>query len=379
MKSNSSARTTQERPRLLWVGNYRTTGGISVITRRFFSDPAVHQLFSVKIQDQSFPDQFETKLFKVLKIPRGIILIIWNMIVFRPAIVHIHTAYLNGFLRDGIMALLAKWLGAKTAITFHPGYKNLPQIYAEGERWLKWLTRKVVPRVDAVVANGKSYKDFLVSEFGHENVHVIQNPVSDEEIPNIPDNYLDRERIVFFAGLLDWRKGVYELLQAAEKVPDASFIIYGRTIQRLDQEKFYEAYHACKAKDRVHLDIGWGEGKVFEYMNKARLLALPSWGESLPLILEEAVLCGLPVIATPVGVITDYIQDGIHGCIIQPGDIDALAKAIHKILDDEKWALEISKRNKVYGRQFLRSQVHQRLFEMYDDLLADGIDHKTKL
>jgi hypothetical protein len=59
----------------------------------------------------------------------------------------------------------------------------------------------------------------------------------------------------------------------------------------------------------------------------------------------------------------------VHGCLIEPGDVDALAVSINKILSEESWALEVSRRDRILGRTFLQSEVHPRLFSMYDQLL----------
>jgi glycosyltransferase involved in cell wall biosynthesis len=255
-------------------------------------------------------------------------------------------------------------------MSFHPGLKSLPELYYEGAGWLKWLTRQVVPRLDAIEASGPSYADFFYAEFGHENVRVVPNPVSDEALPQTLSEYDTREQIVLFVGFLVQRKGVFELLRAAEEVPGARFVMLGRAPTPADMKAFQAAYDACTARDRIDLDIGWKDlHQVYECMERARLLALPSWGETLPLVLGEALLCGLPVVTTPVGVIGDYVQDGVHGCLIEPGDAEALAAAIRGILDDPAWAAEVSARNRVFGRQFLASEVHARRFEIYEQLL----------
>jgi len=360
-----------KKPRLLWVGPLRTIGGITVITKRFLSDPEVHARYDVKVQDQGYLGPLNSyDLLRPLKIPIALILILWNMIGFRPDLVHVHTSYGLGFLRDGLIALIAKFFGAKVVMTFHSGGTSLPDMYANGPSWLQRLSHIVIFRMDALVANGSSYKTFLQGEFSHQNIYIMPNPVTDERIPVALPDYRSRAPIVFFAGFLGKRKGVFELLKAAEKVPEARFIIYGKDERPGGMKAFYEALNASNARDRIDLDVGYGVERVFQYMQQARLLALPSWGETMPLILEEAILCGLPVVTTPVGVISDYIEDGVHGHLIEPGDVNALAQAINHILCDVEWAEKVAERNRDFGRQFLRSEVHAKMFRMYDQLLS---------
>ena len=170
-------KTARNKLRILWVGNWRVKGGISIVTEHFMKDPKIHTRYDVKVQDQSFPGEWnENPVLKVLKLPRGVILILWNCLRFKPDIVHIHTPYNNGFLKDGIMATLAKWLGHKVVVTFHPG-NSLIEDYKNAPAWLKALTDFVIPRCDALIALGKSYQEFLVELYHHPFVALIPNPV----------------------------------------------------------------------------------------------------------------------------------------------------------------------------------------------------------
>ncbi len=332
-------------------------------------DPVIHTLYNVKVQDQSFPGEWnETPVLKVLKLPRGILLILWNCLSFKPDIVHIHTPYGKGFLKDGIMAILAKWLGHKVILTFHPG-NSLIEDYKNAPAWLKALTGFVVPRCDGLIALGKSYQEFLVELYHHPFVVTIPNPVDDEQVAKAPQDYDQRVPIVFFAGLLNERKGAFDLIKAIDKVQvgDVKFIIQGSPPTPRDKITFQQTYAACRAKEKVQIE-GWGP--VFEHMNRARMVVLPSHGESLPVIIAEAVACGIPVITTPVGVIPDYIQDGVHGLLVTPGDVDELVRAIEYVLAHPQWASTVAHNNAEFGKIFLQSRVHLLLMRVYDKLLG---------
>jgi glycosyltransferase involved in cell wall biosynthesis len=362
--------TIRDKPRILWVGNWRVEGGISVVTDRFMRDPIIRARFNVKVQDQSFPGKWNENIFlKYLKIPRGIFLILWNCLRFKPDIVHIHTPYQNGFFRDGIMAMLAKWCGKKVVLTFHPG-NSLIEDYQCASPWLKPLTDFVLPRCDALIALGKSYQEFLIGLYHHPNIVVIPNPVDDEQVTKISRDYSQRESLVLFAGLLNERKGVFDFIKAIDKIPlnGVKYIIKGRTLTSRDEYILNQTFTECHSKGKIKIE-NWGP--VYELLERACLVVLPSYGESLPIIIEEAIACGLPVIATPVGVIPDYLQDGIHGLLVKPGDIDGLAKAIEYVLTDKQWAAKVARSNREFGKIFLRSRVHSALMQVYERLLAD--------
>ena len=48
----------------------------------------------------------------------------------------------------------------------------------------------------------------------------------------------------------------------------------------------------------------------------------------------EAMAVGLPVISTPVGGIPEAVTDGVEGCLVLPGDVAALSRALDRLLSD---------------------------------------------
>ncbi len=67
------------------------------------------------------------------------------------------------------------------------------------------------------------------------------------------------------------------------------------------------------------------------YLSAADFLALPSHYESFGLVLLEALACGTPVVATPVGAAPDIIQEGINGILAPCPDEVAIARAITRM------------------------------------------------
>ena len=66
----------------------------------------------------------------------------------------------------------------------------------------------------------------------------------------------------------------------------------------------------------------------------ADIFVLPSMADNLPLVLQEAMACGTPLIGFDVGGIRDLVRHGETGLLVNPGDGEALSDAILAIIED---------------------------------------------
>ena len=85
---------------------------------------------------------------------------------------------------------------------------------------------------------------------------------------------------------------------------------------------------------RVHR-LGPADPRLLQLQQQADLFCLPSHGDAAPWAVLEAMACGTPVIATPVGGIADMLDAGRAGTLVQLGDRAGLAEAIGVLLADE--------------------------------------------
>jgi glycosyltransferase involved in cell wall biosynthesis len=91
--------------------------------------------------------------------------------------------------------------------------------------------------------------------------------------------------------------------------------------------------------DKVNI-VGWVRHEQLpDYLNKMKLIVMPSLTEGLPNVMLEAMACGTPILATPVGAIKDIIADGSNGFIIQENLPEKIAQDVNTILTSKKMEL----------------------------------------
>jgi glycosyltransferase involved in cell wall biosynthesis len=81
---------------------------------------------------------------------------------------------------------------------------------------------------------------------------------------------------------------------------------------------------------------------VSQALDEATALFLPSRSEGMGRVIVEAFCRARPVVATRVGGIPDLVEDGTNGLLVEPGDTNALADAIVRILTDRELAERLS-------------------------------------
>jgi glycosyltransferase involved in cell wall biosynthesis len=118
---------------------------------------------------------------------------------------------------------------------------------------------------------------------------------------------------------------------------------------------------------------GWlGPQQVAQRMAQADVLVLPSYDEGLPLVILEAMAQGVAVVCTPVGEIAQFITDEQEALFVQPGDSQALARQIQRVLADDALRSRLETAGqRLYARRFSMERFCTdiaRLHEQHFDL-----------
>lgn len=180
--------------------------------------------------------------------------------------------------------------------------------------------------------------DLAVSYSTAVDRHLATNGVRDRiVVPYFPTmsraysgGHATRRRVVF-AGRVVSPKGVGVLIRAARHV-EAELVVCGDGWQLAAMRRLARRLGVA---DRVRF-MGWLDPEqLARELAEASVLALPSlWPEPFGLVGIEALAAGRPVVASATGGVRDWLDDGVSGLCVKPGDVRALARALAELLAD---------------------------------------------
>lgn len=130
-------------------------------------------------------------------------------------------------------------------------------------------------------------------------------------------------RILFVGGDLE-RKGGLDLLAAYRSLPAGMVELH--LVTRSDVPDYPGVF--------VHKNLEPNSQALIRLYQSSDIFVLPTHGEAFGIAAVEACAVGLPVIATPVGGLTDIVKDGETGRLIPPGDRAALIHALRILIED---------------------------------------------
>ena len=139
--------------------------------------------------------------------------------------------------------------------------------------------------------------------------------------------------VALFVGVLERYKAVDVLADAwrlaAPRVPQATLHLVGRgTLREVPERLVAELPEQTRWTERLETD------EVARTLDEATVLVLPSRSEGLGRVVVEAFCRGRGVVASRVGGIPDLVDDGTTGILVSPGDPQALADALVRVLSD---------------------------------------------
>ena len=273
----------------------------------------------------------------------------------------------------------------------------------------EWLTEYdpaiIEPRIreaDLIVSCSNYFSESIRAGWPQyaDRCRTIYNGVAlDQFAPRDPRSPRPPAPRLLFVGRVCPDKGVHVLVEAFEKVlrrfPDAQLKIVGpvapnqkavavnlsREQSVRDLARWYRRPYIPQLKEkmsplaaqRIEITGEVSREVLIEHYRQADLFVLPSiWVEGFGIPIVEAAALGVPTVATRRGGMPEVVVDGQTGLLVEPGDSDALAQAILKVLEDEQ--LRTSMGEAAHARvveRFTWERVAEALLAEYQRVLGD--------
>lgn len=196
------------------------------------------------------------------------------------------------------------------------------------------------------------------------NIKVIHNAAM-----SMTDRYSDTmPKRVIAVGRLDYQKGFDRLIEAWDEVcknhNDWQLDIFGQgewrdMLQRMiDERGLNETAHINKPTN----DIGR------EYANSS-MLVMSSHYEGFPMVMIEAMAAGLPIVTFDFKCgPRDIIRDGVNGLLVRDGDIQGLAAAMMRLMDDDGLRHRMGKEARKVVDTYSEERVMEQWVELFSSL-----------
>jgi glycosyltransferase involved in cell wall biosynthesis len=229
------------------------------------------------------------------------------------------------------------------------------------------MTRLVLSRCDRITAISRALADAATATgIPPARIAVIPNGVNAEQFvpPAGP-----RQDVLLFVGTLIKRKGADYLLRAmpgiATRHPAVQLVVVG---EGPEQSALEQLAGALGIAPQVQFIGQQPRDRIRDWMQRAKLLVLPSLEEGLGVVLLESLACGTPIVASNVGGIPDVVVPEV-GLLVPPADPERLAEAVDQLLGDEARWQQMSRQ----GRQRVESdyawpKIAAQFVTMYKDL-----------
>ncbi len=276
-------------------------------------------------------------------------------------IIHFHLSEPGSAIRKLLFFFPTYLCGKKTIVHFHA---FSPDTTINGSK--QWVYRYIFSRANKVVVLSNTWKEAVYEAFKIDNIEVVYNPCTTV----VSENRYSKQKNILYAGAVNARKGYADMIRAFAKIAheycDWNIVFAGngeiKEGRALAKELGIE--NQCKF-------LGWLNGEQKDKAFKeAAIFCLPSYAEGFPMAVLDAWSYGLPVITTPVGGIPDVAKNGENMLVFEPGDVDALADCMQRLITDEILYDRIKKASINFAEnKFSLKEINTQIGNIYNELI----------
>ena len=240
---------------------------------------------------------------------------------------------------DAVWAIMANWAGF-AALFFKFRFPQVPFIltlqegdpisYIKRKVWFVYpLFKKIFLKADTIQAISNYLADWA-SDMGYKGqVIVIPNGVDVNRF-KIQDSGFRNNKILITVSRLVKKNGVADIIKALKHLPEDV------KLKVLGSGPLESELKLLATGLPVEFVGSVSQEDIPKYLHNADTFVRPSLSEGFGISFIEAMAAGLPVIATPVGGIVDFLKDGETGLFCEVNNPESIATQVKKLIDNDK-------------------------------------------
>jgi glycosyltransferase involved in cell wall biosynthesis len=293
-------------------------------------------------------------------------------------LIHVHG---HPYPSSLIAAKIAKRYSKPLVLTQHNTFIAYEGIIWDHAEWLNdyAIGKQVLKEADKIVVVSNATKKYVLSLGANpEKIEVLHNGVDLNRFQSLTGKKDEMRKklgitkdscVVLTVRRLVYKNGIDTLIESAKKAvkqnPRLVFIVVGKGP---DFEEVKERIRQLGIQKNFRLTGFISDEDLPFYYNAADFFVLPSKsGEGLPLVALEAMACGVPVIATNVGGISEVLNED-YGKLVPSNSSESLAEAILEFSHRDLSALKKDLRKMVEQKYSWDKNV-EKLVEIYEELI----------
>lgn len=309
---------------------------------------------------------------KIFKFIHFYLKLVKALIYFKPNLVYFTmTPTGPSFYRDALIVWITKCFKPQLILHLHgKGINNK----IKSSKFHRAFYNKIFHNTH-VIHLSKSLKKDLENVSTSYFSYVLPNGIKEGSFKDQNSNPDKKAPSILFLSNLAENKGVYTLLDAAKILKNKSIPFYlnfvGKETKVISANDFNSKVKQLGLEGRVkYLGPKYDEEKNC-VLSEADIFAFPTYNDCFPLVILEAMQAGLPIISTYEGAISDIIEDGRTGYIIDYKDPITLANKLQYLIDNPE-KREFFGKNAVdrFQKNFTLSQYENNLHKIL--LRIDG-------
>lgn len=216
-----------------------------------------------------------------------------------------------------------------------------------------------------IVYSPNIIKDFRLGNYKEKLIIASRHFVNPKKFYRI-QSITERDKLIGFIGRLSKEKGILNFLESIKILApykEFKYLIIGEGDCRNDVLQFIK-----KNKNDIEIEFfEWiNHDSLNMYLNRLKLLVIPSYTEGLPNVMLEAMASGTPVLTSRIGAIPDIITDEINGFLLNNNKPKSISDNILQIMKRNDLELISNNSIKYIKNHFKFSNTQKRYKNLLD-------------